>query len=334
MTQTYVCAILYLQIEKSVWGKIKLKSSVTLDDELAKVFNKRLTKVITDPEIVTNCINFLRNDPEFEKTDVSKVIAAMRECGEVTQTALALISGRNKSNVSRWINYQSPTLPSLEVIVRLAKGLGVTTDYLLGLDSLPKKETSSKVDALQEYGLSPNSIYNLTRIKEKIEKEKNRKDYVTKLHNYWIAIDGMNYLLEQENIEILELIGYFLLAGRFDGNYYFDSDDVNNLFDCLFDDIGQGEFTEDYVRENLKYFFENCPQFSIADRAIEALENIKIALREYKEKLMPHYFEPNPNATKFFSSPILCDLSKYDKQNNNSDDKDKKDSWINKMLDD
>lgn len=316
-------------------GGNKVKQAVTLDDELAKVFNKRLTQVITDPQIVTNCINFLRNDPEFEeKPVVSKVITAMSDGGEVTQTALALISGRNKSNVSRWINYQSPTLPSLEVIVRLAKGLGVTTDYLLGLDSLPKKETSSKVDALQEYGLSPNSIYNLTRIKEKIEKEKNRKDYVTKLHNYWIAIDGMNYLLEQENIEILELIGYFLLAGRFDGYYYFDNDDVEMLFDGLFKSIRQGEFTEDYVRENLKDFFENCPQFSIADRAIEALENIKIALREYKEKLMPHYFEPNPNATKFFSSPILCDLSKYNKQNNNSDDKDKKDSWINKMLGD
>lgn len=306
-----------------------MKQAVTLDDELAKVFNKRLTQVITDPQIVTNCINFLRNDPEFEeKPEVSKVIAAMRDGGEVTQTALALISGRNKSNVSRWINYQSPTLPSLEVIVRLAKGLGVTTDFLLGLSSLPEKETSSKVDALQEYGLSPNSIYNLTRIKKQIG------DDTTKLHNYWIAIDGMNYLLEQENIEILELIGYFLLAGRFDGYYYFDNDDVEMLFDGLFKSIRQGEFTEDYVRENLKDFFENCPQFSIAGRAIEALEDIKIALREYKEKLMPHYFEPNPNATKFFSSPILCDLSKYDKQNNNSDDKDKKDSWINKMLGD
>ena len=299
-----------------------MKQAVTLDDELAKVFNRRLTKVITDPKIVSNCINFLRNAPEFEGTYISKVIVDMKKDGVVTQTALALISGRNKSNVSRWINYQSPTLPSLEVIVRLAKGLGVTTDYLLGLDSLPKKETSSKVDALQEYGLSPNSIYNLTRIKEEIdkEKEKNREDYEKKLHNYWIAIDGMNYLLEQENIKILELIGYFLLAGRFDGYYYFDSEDVDNLFDVLFDDIRQGEFTEDNVRENLKDFFENCPQFSIAGRAIEALENIKIALREYKEKLMPHYFEPNPNATKFFSSPILCDLSKYDKQNNNSDD--------------
>lgn len=299
-----------------------MRSSVTLDDELAKVFSKRLTKVITDPQVVSNCINFLWNEPEFKGTSISKVIVDMKKDGVVTQTALALISGRNKSNVSRWINYQSPTLPSLEVVVRLSKGLGVTTDFLLGFDALTKRETSSKVDALQEYGLSPNSIYNLTRIKEEIdkEKEKNREDYEKKLHNYWIAIDGMNYLLEQENIKILELIGYFLLAGRFDGNYYFDSDDVNNLFDCLFDDIGQGEFTEDYVRENLKYFFENCPQFSIADRAIEALENIKIALREYKEKLMPHYFEPNPNATKFFSSPILCDLSKYDKQNNNSDD--------------
>lgn len=305
-------------------GGNKVKQAVTLDDELAKVFNRRLTKVITDPKIVSNCINFLWNAPEFKGTSISKVIVDMKKDGVVTQTALALISGRNKSNVSRWINYQSPTLPSLEVIVRLAKGLGVTTDYLLGLDSLPKKETSSKVDALQEYGLSPNSIYNLTRIKEKIEKEKekNRKDYVKKLHNYWIAIDGMNYLLEQENIEILELIGYFLLAGRFDGYYYFDNDDVEMLFDGLFKSIRQGEFTEDYVRENLKDFFENCPQFSIAGRAIEALEDIKIALREYKEKLMPHYFEPNPNATKFFSSPILCNLSKYDKQNNNSDDKD------------
>lgn len=307
---------------KKGYGGIKVKQAVTLDDELAKVFNRRLTKVITDPKIVSNCINFLWNAPEFKGTSISKVIVDMKKGGEVTQTALALISGRNKSNVSRWINYQSPTLPSLEVIVRLAKGLGVTTDYLLGLDALTERETSSKVDALQEYGLSPNSIYNLTRIKEKIEKEKNRKDYVTKLHNYWIAIDGMNYLLEQENIEILELIGYFLLAGRFDGYYYFDNDDVEMLFDGLFKSIRQGEFTEDYVRENLKDFFENCPQFSIAGRAIEALENIKIALREYKEKLMPHYFEPNPNATKFFSSPILCDLSKYDKQNNNSDDKD------------
>ena len=311
------------RLEKGSGGN-KVKQAVTLDDELAKVFNRRLTKVITDPKIVSNCINFLWNAPEFKGTSISKVIVDMKKDGVVTQTALALISGRNKSNVSRWINYQSPTLPSLEVIVRLAKGLGVTTDYLLGLDSLPKKETSSKVDALQEYGLSPNSIYNLTRIKEKIEKEKekNRKDYVKKLHNYWIAIDGMNYLLEQENIEILELIGYFLLAGRFDGYYYFDNDDVEMLFDGLFKSIRQGEFTEDYVRENLKDFFENCPQFSIAGRAIEALEDIKIALREYKEKLMPHYFEPNPNATKFFSSPILCNLSKYDKQNNNSDDKD------------
>ena len=203
-----------------------MKQAVTLDDELAKVFNKRLTQVTTDPQIVTNCINFLRNDPEFEeKPEVSKVITAMSDGGEVTQTALALISGRNKSNVSRWINYKSPTLPSLEVIVRLAKGLGVTTDFLLGLSSLPEKETSSKVDALQEYGLSPNSIYNLTRIKKQIG------DDTTKLHNYWIAIDGMNYLLEQENIEILELIGYFLLAGRFDGYYYFDNDDVEMLFD-------------------------------------------------------------------------------------------------------
>lgn len=299
-----------------------MRSSVTLDDELAKVFSKRLTKVITDPQVVSNCINFLWNEPEFKGTSISKVIVDMKKDGVVTQTALALISGRNKSNVSRWINYQSPTLPSLEVVVRLSKGLGVTTDFLLGFDALTKRETSSKVDALQEYGLSPNSIYNLTRIKEEIdkEKEKNREDYEKKLHNYWIAIDGMNYLLEQENIKILELIGYFLLAGRFDGYYYFDSEDVDNLFDVLFDDIRQGEFTEDNVRENLKDFFENCPQFSISGKAIEALEDIKIALREYKEKLMPHYFEPNPNATKFFYSPILCDLSKYDKQNNNSDD--------------
>lgn len=299
-----------------------MRSSVTLDDELAKVFSKRLTKVITDPQVVSNCINFLWNEPEFKGTSISKVIVDMKKDGVVTQTALALISGRNKSNVSRWINYQSPTLPSLEVVVRLSKGLGVTTDFLLGFDALTKRETSSKVDALQEYGLSPNSIYNLTRIKEEIdkEKEKNREDYEKKLHNYWIAIDGMNYLLEQENIKTLELIGYFLLAGRFDGYYYFDSEDVDNLFDVLFDDIRQGEFTEDNVRENLKDFFENCPQFSISGKAIEALEDIKIALREYKEKLMPHYFEPNPNATKFFSSPILCDLSKYDKQNNNSDD--------------
>ena len=43
---------------------------------------------------------------------------------------------RSKQTVSNWEN--DNIQPSIEMLMRLAKTFGVTTDYLLGLDDLPR----------------------------------------------------------------------------------------------------------------------------------------------------------------------------------------------------
>ena len=52
------------------------------------------------------------------------------------QVELAKRLNVSKQTVSNWEN--DNIQPSIEMLVRLAKTFGVTTDYLLGLDSLPR----------------------------------------------------------------------------------------------------------------------------------------------------------------------------------------------------
>ena len=52
------------------------------------------------------------------------------------QVELAKRLNVSKQTVSNWEN--DNIQPSIEMLMRLAKTFGVTTDYLLGLDSLPR----------------------------------------------------------------------------------------------------------------------------------------------------------------------------------------------------
>ncbi len=51
----------------------------------------------------------------------------------ITQKKLAELTGLNKVNICRWENGNAN--PDNETILKIAKALNVTTDYLLGIDN-------------------------------------------------------------------------------------------------------------------------------------------------------------------------------------------------------
>ena len=67
------------------------------------------------------------------------------------QVDLAKKLGVAKQTVSNWENENIQ--PSVEMLVRISRLLGVTTDYLLGLDSVPR---------LNIDGLPPSMVAHLT----------------------------------------------------------------------------------------------------------------------------------------------------------------------------
>ena len=63
-------------------------------------------------------------------------IQAQRSASGWSQVELAKRLGVAKQTVSNWENENIQ--PSIEMLVRLAKLFNVTTDYLLGLDTIPR----------------------------------------------------------------------------------------------------------------------------------------------------------------------------------------------------
>lgn len=77
-----------------------------------------------------------------------------------TQVQLARKLNVAKQTVSNWEN--DNIQPSIEMLVRIAKLFGVTTDYLLGLDEIPR---------LSVEGLPPSVIAHITLLIEDYRKQ-------------------------------------------------------------------------------------------------------------------------------------------------------------------
>ncbi len=243
-------------------------------------------------------------DPESKKQYHSLAIEVFKK-KMISDDMLAAITGRHKSNVGRWRNGTTPTIPSAEVVTRLAEAFGVTTDYLLGVSNAPNIELAKEGDVFRKYGIDAEGFMTLRDLYESSHNEEmiGVKGEVAHI-DYEMTIKGLNYLLSEKNghesMSILRSIGYFLAQKRFDGYYYFDSDDVDNLFSGLFEAILPEEgFTPELVKQELEYFFKNCPKFTIDDKVMSALDTIRDRLKEYKEQLDPDFFSPS-DAPAFF----------------------------------
>mgnify|MGYP003262045580 CR=1 FL=1 len=75
-------------------------------------------------------------------------IKQLREKSEMTQAELARELGLTRSSINAW--EMGLSVPSTPFIVELAKLFGVSTDYLLGLDTT----ATLKVDGLSEREVS------------------------------------------------------------------------------------------------------------------------------------------------------------------------------------
>lgn len=82
-------------------------------------------------------------------------ICELRTASGWSQVDLANKLGVAKQTVSNWENENIQ--PSIEMLVRLARLFNVTTDYLLGLDSIPR---------LSVEGLSTNVVAHLSQLIE------------------------------------------------------------------------------------------------------------------------------------------------------------------------
>lgn len=72
-------------------------------------------------------------------------IGQLRTAHGWNQVELAKRLGVAKQTISNWENENIQ--PSIDMLIRLAKLFGVTTDYLLGLDAIPRLSIEGLTDA-------------------------------------------------------------------------------------------------------------------------------------------------------------------------------------------
>lgn len=84
-----------------------------------------------------------KNKADSVLYDISERITTLRKHKKLTQERLGELVGVSYSTISGYENDR--TFPSPEVIVRLAKVLGVTTDELLGATEMPTPVKSEDI---------------------------------------------------------------------------------------------------------------------------------------------------------------------------------------------
>jgi len=275
-------------------------------------FRTRFQEIVFHPEPYLQSLQryFYKKEKEAIDPESKKHYHALAEevigAETIADDMLAAITDRHKSNVGRWRNEKTPTIPSAEVVTKLAEAFGITTDYLLGVSNAPYIELAKEGDVFRKYGIDAEGFMALDALYKSSHNEKQTgvKGEVAHI-DYEMTVRGLNYLLSEKSdkhgsMSILCNIGYFLAQTRFDGYYYFDSDDVDNLFSGLFEAIlPEGGFTPELVKQDLEFFFKNCPKFTIDDKVMSALDTIRDRLKEYKEQLDPDFFTPS-DAPAFF----------------------------------
>ena len=77
--------------------------------------------------------------------DIGAKLKKARLQAGMTQEQVAEALGVSRQTISNWENENIQ--PSIDMLIRLAKLFGVTTDYLLGLDAIPRLSIEGLTDA-------------------------------------------------------------------------------------------------------------------------------------------------------------------------------------------
>ena len=71
---------------------------------------------------------------------INEMIRKLRKEFNISQVELASKLGVTKQCVSNWEN--DNIQPSVEMLIKISKVFGVTTDYLLGMEDVPRLDVS------------------------------------------------------------------------------------------------------------------------------------------------------------------------------------------------
>lgn len=142
----------------------------------------------------------------MEKT-LGEKIKNLREISEMTQGQLAIKTGKTRSLISLW--EQGKRNPNYDDISIMAKAFGVTSDYLLGITSVPNGEVITEMQIMKKsvtvYGRIPagipfeaiQEVYDNVEIPSWLEKKKD-------LFGLIIVGDSMSKVMPDGAIAILQ----------------------------------------------------------------------------------------------------------------------------------
>lgn len=119
-----------------------------------------------------------------------------RKQQNISQELLANKLGISRSTLSGYENKDNPKPIPSDTLKEMAKFLGVSTDYLLGLTHNKNEENE---ELWKEFALDDECIEKIRMIAH-IEKDR----------NYTLAIDTINYLFKYSNNELIEYLGEYL----------------------------------------------------------------------------------------------------------------------------
>ena len=129
------------------------------------------------------------NTPE-KKAEYDSAIERLEQTQEIVDNDFALVCGVSQSTISRWRSDTKPTLPPLEMPVKLAEVFGVTTDFILGRAELSDPKAQLSYDPFKELGFSFFAYVRLKTLKQQNPQK----------HEAYM--NALNLILEQNDTEI------------------------------------------------------------------------------------------------------------------------------------
>lgn len=224
----------------------------------------------------------------MENIKLSTRINELMEAKKLNQTQLANICNCNKSAISRICRGDTEEIGT-DLLRRLAIGLNVSTDYLLGLTN--EKEVKADIKAFSKLsGLSTESINRLVALNT----SPNRANYINPINDILEFPDSC-FLLQDLN-ELINYSDYYSSDGIV---YALTKEDIKKLISKEYDfnDLKLTPYEEWQLKEidfeNIKTYFESIAIFKrygesvykeFTSRAIKGFEYSVKGLLEHEEE--------------------------------------------------
>lgn len=237
---------------------------------------KKQSAVINDRiTLVSNMLNYCRYEMQTRaRQSFSERLDNRMKAKNISSDDIENILKIKQQTFSDYT--KSKTLPENMKLIVLAKTLGCSIDYLLGLsDTLDYRAYRSHF-AFKKLGFSEDAFNNLIELR----------------HNHALAyseaISTINTLLEEADISTLNYISKYLAHNNLNNYLTIKKEDIDNLHDDITDLVNAGA-TADEINEVIKHFKQNLPNQTISVDESNIMLNIQHNLADLKATNAGYY---------------------------------------------